>query len=57
MTDTDVVFSVIIPAYNASNTIERAVLSVVNQNFSSYEIIIVDDGSTDDTLDICKKIA
>ncbi len=46
--------SVIIPAYNAENTIRRAVESVRNQHLLSYEILIVENGSTDHTFRICK---
>lgn len=42
--------SVIIPAYNASKTIVSCIKSVVNQTYKHYEIIVVDDGSKDDTL-------
>ncbi len=42
-------FSVIIPTYNRSSVIYRAVKSVLNQTFNDYELIVVDDGSTDDT--------
>ncbi len=48
--------SVLIPAYNASKTIERAINSVLNQTYLNYEILIVDDCSTDDTADIIKKL-
>jgi len=43
------IFSVIIPCYNSQDTIIRALTSVVNQTFSDFEIIIVDDGSIDET--------
>lgn len=43
-------FSVIIPAYNAETTIERAVHSCLTQSFPPFEIIVVDDASTDTTL-------
>ena len=42
--------SVVIPLYNKANYIERTLQSVINQNFNDYEIIIIDDGSTDSSL-------
>lgn len=48
--------SVIIPAYNSSATIERIANEVLHQTFMPSELIIVDDGSTDSTLNIAKKI-
>lgn len=47
--------SIIMPAYNASLTIEKAIHSVLNQVYENWELIIVDDGSQDDTLNVCKK--
>lgn len=41
--------SVVIPAYNASKTIDRAIKSVFGQTYLNTEIIVIDDGSTDDT--------
>ena len=43
--------SVIIPAYNSGQTIERTLKSVINQTLKNLEIIVVNDGSTDDTKD------
>ncbi|WP_316736065.1 glycosyltransferase family 2 protein [Pedobacter aquatilis] len=44
--------SVIIPAYNAAHTIEETLDSVFAQTFENLEVIVVNDGSTDDTLSI-----
>jgi len=45
-------FTVIIPVYNRAGTIARAIESVQQQQFSSWELIIVDDGSVDNTLEV-----
>lgn len=44
--------SVIIPVYNGEKYIKYAIDSVFSQKYNSYEIIVIDDGSTDETLDI-----
>ncbi|MDI3319042.1 glycosyltransferase family 2 protein [Pinibacter soli] len=41
--------SVIIPVFNASQTIERTLASIENQTYKNFEVILVDDGSTDDS--------
>ncbi len=46
--------SIIIPAYNEGKVIEKTIRSVLELNYSQKEIIVVDDGSTDDTLKIAK---
>ena len=48
-------FSVIIPLYNKENYIEKAIQSVINQSNNDFEIIIVDDCSTDLSYEIAKK--
>lgn len=46
--------TVIIPAYNCEKTIEKCLGSVVNQSFKNFKVIVVNDGSTDSTLEkIC----
>lgn len=49
--------SVIIPALNEQHTISWTIRSLVEQNYGNLEIIVVDDGSTDDTPNICRKLA
>ena len=46
--------SIIIPLYNAANTIIRCLDSVYAQTFSSYEVVIVDDGSTDNSAELVR---
>lgn len=48
-------FSIILATYNRAYCIERAINSVVNQSFKNWELIIVDDGSSDNTDKIVKK--
>lgn len=48
----DIKISVIIPVYNCGEYIGATLKSVINQDFKDYEIIVIDDGSTDDSLEI-----
>lgn len=49
--------SVIMPAYNASRTIADSIESILRQDYENIEVIVVDDGSVDDTLRIAEKIS
>lgn len=48
--------SVCLPVYNGAKHIEQCIASVLSQTFSNYELIIIDDGSTDETIDIVNSI-
>ncbi|MEB3220224.1 MAG: glycosyltransferase [Nostocales cyanobacterium 94392] len=54
--NTKPVISVIIPAYNAEKMIRETVMSVLNQSFSNLELIVINDGSQDSTLDVLSSI-
>lgn len=49
--------SVIIPVYNAEKFLSRCIESIINQTFLNMEIILVNDGSTDNSLTICREYA
>lgn len=49
--------SIIIPVFNAKKTLERCVNSVLYQNISDYEIILVDDGSLDGSTELCDSLS
>lgn len=46
---------IIIPMYNAENTIAETLQSIVNQNYTAWRVIVIDDGSTDNSSKIVKK--
>lgn len=48
--------SVIIPVYNGEETIQQTIESVLNQTFTDFELIVINDGSQDKTLDVISKI-
>lgn len=49
--------SIIVPVYNVSEYIEKCILSIINQSLKKIEIILIDDGSTDNSGAICDKFA
>ena len=51
------VFSVIVPAYNSAEYINKCIESVLKQTYPDFELILVDDGSSDKTLSICGEYA
>ena len=52
----NVFYSIIIPAYNAEHYIEQCIQSVLSQSFTDYEILVIDDGSVDNTGRIVQKM-
>ena len=49
--------SVIIPVYNAQEGIKQCINSLLNQSFTDFEIILINDGSTDNSLEVTKEYA
>lgn len=49
--------SLIVPVYNTAISLQRCVDSLTNQDYDNVEILLIDDGSTDDSLEICNKNA
>ena len=49
-------FSVIVPMYNAAKSIRLCLDSILRQSFKDYEVIIINDGSTDDSESICREV-
>ncbi|MBS7346686.1 MAG: glycosyltransferase family 2 protein, partial [Candidatus Sacchiramonaceae bacterium] len=50
-------FSFIIPVYNGEKTIARLVSQILNQSYTDFELILVDDGSKDDSRQIIEGLA
>jgi len=47
-------FSIILPTFNRAHLISKAIKSIINQTFENWELIIIDDGSTDNTREVIK---
>ncbi len=50
-------FSIIIPVYNSKNTLNRCIESVINQSYSFFELLLIDDDSSDNSYNICLQYA
>lgn len=53
----DKLLSIIMPVYNAEKFLDKSISSVLNQDYQNIELILVNDGSKDDSLKVCKKYA
>ena len=49
--------SIIVPIYNGAKYINKCIEMIINQTFKDFELIIIDDGSTDNTSDMCNEYA
>lgn len=57
MEDKRVVFYIIVPVYNSERFLSRCITSIIQQSFSDYRLILIDDGSTDSSGAICDSFA
>lgn len=48
-------FSIIVPVYNVEKYIKNCIESVLQQEYKDYELILINDGSTDNSLEICNE--
>ena len=49
--------SVIVPVYNVENYLKKCLDSIINQSYTNLEILLIDDGSTDASGELCEKYA
>ncbi len=49
--------SIVVPIYNAAEYLDRCLASIIGQSYSNLEILLVDDGSTDSSLELCERFA
>ena len=49
------IITVIIPVYNSEKYLEKTIKSILEQTYNNYELILIDNGSTDNSAEICKK--
>ncbi len=57
MSNSNIEISLLISAYNAANSLSSCLESAINQDFDNYEVVVINDGSTDNTNEICLEYA
>jgi glycosyltransferase involved in cell wall biosynthesis len=57
MSPTPPVFSIVIPTYNRAHLIGKTIGSILKQEFQQYEVLVIDDGSTDNTEEVVKQFS
>lgn len=55
--DKNVIISIIMPVYNSEKYLKECIESILNQDFDSFELMLIDDGSTDNSPEICDEFA
>ena len=55
--ETKLLFSIVVPVYNVEQYLDKCLQSLTHQTFKNFEVILVDDGSTDSSGKICDKYA
>ena len=55
MTEKNPVISIIVPVYNVEKYLDRCIQSILVQSFKKFELVLINDGSTDNSLKICQK--
>ena len=50
------IVSIVVPVFNAQKYIKECIESIINQTYKDIQVIIVDDGSTDNSLKICEEL-
>ena len=49
--------SIVVPVYNMENYLERCIKSILNQTYTNLEVLLINDGSTDSSLELCYQLA
>ena len=52
-----ILLSIIVPVYNVGSFLPKCINSIISQTFTDFELILVDDGSTDNSVEFIKKTA